>query len=321
MDIEQNSRPVPGTASAGSVRARISAVIRTYTQNDEIFPLLTTLAAQTVPPWEVVVIDSGSALPIQRRLRALQQEGVKRPDGGLLPLILLEIPNRAYQSARALNQAIAAAQGELIAIISQDALPATTEYLAHLAAAFDHDLVAGAYGRQTINVTGYPLCEKDLLTTYPMQSRVQYPPDCWFVNTCSMIRRELWQAHSFDEQALISEDHEWAKWWQSKGYVVKYEAAAVVHHYHHYTRLADEWQRYFQEGQGLAYIHGRRLGLGRTLWCGTREAVSDGLWLTRKGMVWYWPVALLRRLVKHAALYWGYHTRHEVQKPQRKVAT
>jgi len=296
-------------------------VIRTFTQGDEIFPLLTVLAAQSTPPWEFVVIDSGSALHVQARLRALHQDGVTTAAGATIPLRLLEIPQPAYQSARALNWAIAAAQGDLIAIISQDAVPAEAGYLASLAAAFDSDLVAGAYGRQTVNVPGYPLCEKDLEQVYPSQSRVQRQPDCWFVNTCSMVRRDLWQAHAFDERALISEDHEWAKWWQHQGYVVKYEADAVVHHFHAYDRLAEVWQRFCLEGQGLAYIHRRRMSLGWALFCGGREMASDGLWLARRGLLWYWPAALLHRAVKYTALYRGYRIGHATTNKTRQAAT
>ena len=121
-----------------------------------------------------------------------------------------------------------------------------------------------------------------------------------------MVRRDLWQAHPFDERALISEDHEWAKWWQQRGCVIKYQAQAVVYHYHAYDRLAEVWQRFVEEGRGLAYIHRRRLSLGRALFGYVREVGSDGLWLARQGIVWYWPLAWVRRAVKYAALYWGH---------------
>ena len=306
MVTEDSDVTPQATKPEGKIAAKISVVIRTYTQDEaEVGRLLTTLAEQRVKPWEFVVIDSGSTPPVQHQLRSFQRCGVQTSEGGSISLRLLEISNQAYQSARALNWAIEAAQGELIAIISQDALPADAHYLECLAAAFDNALVAGAYGRQMIPVAGYPLWEKDLAKTYPPHSRLQHQPDCWFVNACSMIRRDLWQQHAFDEQAMISEDHEWAKWFQGKGYVIQYEAAATVYHYHA-EKLGAIWRRFFAEGQGLAYIHRRRLGLWQAFLCGVREMVSDALWLMRRGMVWYWPIALVRRTVKHAGLYWGH---------------
>ncbi len=230
MDMSQPDHLTRAPRPASASPQRISVILRTYTQGDEVVPLLESLAAQTAPPWECVVIDSGSAPAVQAQLRTLAQTGLRSASGTTIPLRLLEISKQVYQSARALNWAIEVAQGELMAIISQDALPADPHYLATLAAAFDTDRVAGSYGRQIVHVPGYPLCEKDLEHVYPPQSRVQQAPDCWFVNTCSMVRRDLWQQHAFDEQALISEDHEWARWWQQQGYVVKYEAAAVVQH-------------------------------------------------------------------------------------------
>jgi rhamnosyltransferase len=306
------------TKPEGKLAVKISVVIRTYTRDEaEVGRLLTTLAEQTMQPWECVVIDSGSAPPVQHQLRRFQCSGIETSAGRSIPLRLLEIPNQAYQSARALNGAIEAAQGELMAIISQDALPADAHYLERLAAAFDNALVAGAYGRQMIPVAGYPLWEKDLAKTYPPQSRLQRQPDCWFVNACSMIRRDLWQQHAFDEQAMISEDHEWAKWFQGQGYVIQYEAAAIVYHYHD-ERLGDIWRRFFAEGQGLAYIHRRRMSLWQTCWRGMREMASDGLWLMRRCMVWYWPIALVRRTVKYAGLYWG-HRIGDIMRPRGSI--
>lgn len=287
--------------------AEVSVVIRVCTQTDEIFRLLDALKEQSLRPSEFVLIDSESAGWVRKRLRALQSAGgVPCADHALIPLRLIEIPNSTYRSARALNQAIAQATCELVAVISQDALPADNNYLAALAEAFADEHVAGAYGRQILGDKYYPLGEKDLANTYPPLSRTQHAPDCWFVNTCSMLRRSLWEKHPFDEQALISEDHEWGKWAQAEGYALRYEAGAIVRHYHHFGRMGELWKRHYLEGQGLAHIHDHSPGLFRTALSCVREIASDGLWLLRKGLVWHWPLSFARRSVKHAALYCGH---------------
>ena len=282
---------------------RISVVIRSYSQRDDVVQLIEVLSHQSVRPLEIVVIDSGSAQWLRQKLRRLA--GISS-ENGRVPVRLIEIPHSEYQSAGTLNRAIDHTHGDFIAIISQDALPCDKHYLERLVSAFDSNNTAGVYGRQILNSIYSPFGEKDLFKTYPPYSRIQKTPDCWFVNTCSMVRRDLWRRHPFDEQAVISEDHEWAKWAQQNGYLIKYEAGAVVQHYHHYKRLLELWGRFFLEGKGLAYVHKRRLSLTYTLFCYMRELVTDALWLARRGMPWYLPAGVVRRAVKYAALYWGH---------------
>ena len=287
-------------------RRSISVVIRSRTDGGELFRLLDALAGQRERPAEIIVIDSGSARFVLERLSAAHREGL--PDRGAaarIPLILIEIPGEEYQSARSLNRAIGETSGELVAILSQDALPADDRYLERLASAFDSDRVAGAYARQVPGPGAGLLAGKDLLRTYPAESRTQSAPDCWFDNACSMIRRDRWRSRPFEEAAGIVEDHQWARRMQTAGYVVRYRADAIVRH-HHDHGLASTWRRFHQEGQGLAYVHGTRPGGWRSLLGGAREVASDALWLARRRALHRWPGAVVRRAVKHAALYRGH---------------
>lgn len=302
--------PAKPTDLAAASRA-LSAVIRSRSASGDVLEAVEALAAQTCPPDEFVVIDSGSAPLIRERLRAWAASGVPRRvsavDSGqsTIPFRLIEIPAKTFQSARACNQAVAASRGRLVAILSQDALPADARYLEHLVAAMADPRVAGAYGRQVLGAEYHALGEKDLEKTYPPVSRTQTAPDCWFVNTCSILRRDLFDRHPFDETALISEDHEWGRWAQEQGYVLKYVAESVVRHYHHFARWSDLWARYHEEGRGLAHIHGRRLSLARAIYSYAREVASDALWLLRRGHPAQIPSSVVRRAAKFAALYWG----------------
>ncbi len=81
------------------------------------------------------------------------------------------------------------------------------------------------------------------------------------------------------------------------------------------------WQRFLLEGQGLAYIHKRRLPVGTALFSGVRETASDALWLARRRQLGYWPSALAHRVVKYAALYWGYRQGATTEAEQNGGAT
>lgn len=303
-----------GVVSAPApVPTPVSVVVRTYTKIDEAQRLVESMAAQNLLPAEIVLIDSGSAPPVITVLRRYATEGLPVPAGpgrtaSIIPVVLIEIPNSEYQSARALNQAIAVAKHEIVAILSQDAIPADTGYLEALAAPFAVDpSIAGTYGRQLMTEgPPDPIGEKDLVKTYPPVSRVQRYPECWFVNTCSMVRRSVWERHAFSEEAFISEDHEWGHWVQRQGMTVAYVAEAAVFHHHRYGSLKSVWSRHYQEALGLAFIHRRRTGAARLAASCARECASDLLWVLQRGGLSHWPKSAVHRAVKFAALWKGF---------------
>lgn len=300
VDSSHQSPPVDGSRTDGPA---VSVAIRSYTRTDEVLRLIDSLIVQTLCPREIVVIDSGSAPRIIAALRRMGEQGAS-PDGAVA-LRLIEIPNADFTSAGALNRAIEEARFELVAIVSQDAMPADAHYLERLAAAMAEPDVAGAYGRQVLGDEYDALGEKDLATAYPPVSRVQGRGECWFVNTCSIVRRSLWRRHAFDPGAGISEDHEWGKWATDEGFRIRYVADAVVRHYHPFPTAGMLWRRHYGEGRGLAYVHGDSPGLARSaLRCG-REIGADAVWLLRRGMAFELPRSVWRRAVKYLALWKG----------------
>ena len=161
----------------------LSIVIRARSDTVQVMQLIENLAAQSTRPREFVVIDSGSSESVLQEFRHLQRCGVRSADRPI-GLRLIEIPGSEYQSSSALNHAIRLTCGELVASISQDALPASADYLERLLQWFSDPRIAGSYGRQVPRGRCHPLTRKDLTRTYPAQGRLQQAPDCWFVNTC-----------------------------------------------------------------------------------------------------------------------------------------
>jgi glycosyltransferase involved in cell wall biosynthesis len=102
---------------------RISVVIPVKDDASEVEGALRALAAQTLPPWEVVVLDNGSTDGVSRVTAAAGARLVWRPGGG--------IP--AANAA-----ACDAATGEIIARLDADCRPGP-EWLARIAATFDAD--------------------------------------------------------------------------------------------------------------------------------------------------------------------------------------
>ncbi len=278
----------------------ISLVIRTRSTTPEILAVLRRIGEQTTLPLETIVIDSGSSPDLVDQFR-------NRPNTKLI-----EIPPESYTSAGALNRACSEAKGELIAILSQDALPADAHYLESLAVAFEDPKVAGAYGRQIPREHDHPLNIKDLTKTYPPQSRTQ-TTDGWFDNCCSMIRSELWRRHPFDESMVISEDQAWGKWAIQNGYALRYEAEARVVHSHDRT-MSWLWDRFYHEGIGLARIHGTHMTLWQAWFGASHAIIGDYVWLACNGYFLWCAASLFDRPVKYAALWAGYRKgRKQVQ--------
>ncbi len=279
---------------------KISVVIRSRSSSGEVLHLIKCLEKQTVRA-EIIVVDSGSSAEVIESLR--QMDGI----------VLVEISSESFTSAGALNAGCKRAHGSLIAILSQDAMPAQLTYLETLSSFFANEKLAGAYGRQIPCEHDHPLNIKDLTKTYPPQSRLQ-TQDCWFDNCCSMIRKDLWLEHAFDESALVSEDHEWAQWALANGHVIRYCAEAQVVHSHKRT-ISWLWNRFRAEGEGLGRIHGRSLPLWKMLFQMTREIVSDCLWLARRGRGMDLWRPFLDRPIKHMAYYIGYRKSGKTSAP------
>jgi glycosyltransferase involved in cell wall biosynthesis len=98
-------------ATIRSVATTISVVLPTYNGADHIAAAVRSLRAQTVPPWEVVISDSGSTdgtLDIVRAELA----------GAPFPVRIL--PRRTAGMVKNWNAAISAARGEFVKFLFQD---------------------------------------------------------------------------------------------------------------------------------------------------------------------------------------------------------
>ena len=68
-------------AAAGLPAGAVSVVLPYYENQRTLGPCLAALAAQTLVPWEVVVVDDGSAHPRPARGGRLRRGNAARPTG------------------------------------------------------------------------------------------------------------------------------------------------------------------------------------------------------------------------------------------------
>ena len=258
---------------------------------------------------EVVAVDSGSSDATAEFLAA-------RVDR------LVRIPRERFNHGTTRNLGIEACRGERVALLVQDALPASPSWLAELAAPLCCENVAGAFSRQLPAPDASALACRQLAGWVAAGStarRVQLSPQsfarlaplerlraCAFDNVSSMLRREVWRQHPFPETP-IAEDVAWGKRVLLAGWELAYAPESVVIHSHdrslryelERTRLLHEQlQRLF----GLETVGSLRelaraiaASLPHHLRClaadAARRGPDPGEWLRVLGLACVWPTA------------------------------
>ena len=210
--------------------------------------LAAVCAQETAEPFEVVVIDSGSTDGSVQRVRAEPR------------VRLVQIAPGEFQHGRTRNLAMASTAAELVAFLTQDAVPAGRGWLAAFERFMDaHPEAAGAFGHQVPHAHADPLEAWEVASHFesfrggPVTFRA--PPEGqplapherarvhYFSNVNSCIRRSAWQRVPFPE-IDFGEDQAWAHAAQRAGMATGYAAEAVVRHSHDYGALALFGRRY-----------------------------------------------------------------------------
>jgi rhamnosyltransferase len=214
----------------------VSVVLPTFNGGRLFIDVLAGLRRQRVDAEvELLIIDSGST---DTTLAAAKEAGAR----------IVQIPQAEFDHGLTRNRGIELATGDIIVLLTQDALPADEHLLANLLKPFDDPRVAGAFARQI------PRPEHDVLTKRNIQNwiaggtekRIAHianrdaydkmsPMDrylfCVFDNVCSAVRRSAWQEVPF-RQNEFGEDIEWSKRALEAGWKIAYEPSAAVMHSH-----------------------------------------------------------------------------------------
>ena len=220
--------------------------------------LIRVLASQThEKDVELIVVDSGSSDGSVERLEELcERYGIE--------LNLVTIEPHEFGHGKTRNFALDLARGEIVAILSQDALPVSETWLDDLVRPLEDETVAGVFGRQ-IPRPGTGVCESHFYeVTYPLERRRIDGEDgssfsnlqLFFSNVNGAIRKSLALAHPFRDDLVMSEDQFWGRAMLHRGYAIVYEPDAVVLHSHNYT-LTQLFKRYFKSGYSMRQIEMR----------------------------------------------------------------
>ena len=240
---------------------KTSIVIRAHNEGDHIERLMIGIGAQTAPPHEVILVDSGSTDETVAIARAY---GAR----------VVELEKAEFTFGRALNRGCAAASGDACVFASGHVYPVSTTWLEKLVEPFRDERVALSYGRQMGNETN-KFSEHQLFAQwFPTQSACPQSGDFCNNANCA-IRRSIWETLPYDESLTGLEDLAWAKAVRALGRWIAYVAEAEVIHVHDESWSAIE-NRYRREAMALRLIdrhaHFTRRDFARLL---VRSVVSD----------------------------------------------
>jgi rhamnosyltransferase len=244
---------------AMTARAPVSVVIPTFNAGPQLDRVLVALRAQRSPAHlEIIAIDSGSTDGTLERLRA---------NGAFV----LQTTAAEFNHGETRNAALGRASGDFAALLAQDAVPATPDWLTSLVRPFEDDLVAGSFGRQqpwpdASSLTAHYLrqwaaAQPESRTTGPLSraafaamSPAERHRACAFDNVCSCLRLSVWRRHRFRRTA-IAEDLQWAAEVLLAGHRIAYAPDAVVWHSHERS-IGYELKRTYLVHQRLQEIFG-----------------------------------------------------------------
>jgi len=203
---------------------------------------------QCATPFEVIAIDSGSTdgtLDVLRRF----------------PVRLEQIPPEEFHHSRTRNFAASLARGEILVFLSQDAIPASEDWLATMLSNFDDPSVGGVYGRQ-FPKPGSSMERQDALhAVYGEQKLVKDPGHrdgmgyrfYHFSDVNAAIRRSVWDAARFPDELRVFEDLGIAKRILDSGWKIVYDPKSAVFHSHTHTTFG-LFKRYFDIGYTLKLL-------------------------------------------------------------------
>lgn len=185
---------------------------------------------------ELIVIDSGSK-DFTRNLA--ESYGT----------VVIQILPEEFDHGLTRNRAIESATGDVIVLISQDAIPGNEFLIKNLVSALmDDKKIAGVYARQIPHEDADPITKRNLnnwLTgretrelrwiedriAYNKQSPMERYLFCNFDNVCSAIRKDVWKKIPFRYNDF-GEDITWAQEVLEGGWKIVYCPEAYVIHSH-----------------------------------------------------------------------------------------
>ncbi|NLZ16281.1 MAG: glycosyltransferase family 2 protein [Desulfobulbaceae bacterium] len=281
----------------------LSVIIPTCNAANWLDEQLTRLSSQSLPPDEILVVDSAST----DDTRAIACN---------FPLVrFIEIEKEAFDHGGTRSMAARQCRGDILVFFTQDAMPANKHCLALLTEPLRQEgRVAVSYGRQLPHADAAPFAAHLRLFNYPAAYEA---PRCFAdrkrmglhtifcSNSFAAYKKEaLIAVDFFPEQLLFGEDTFTVAKIVELGYCVQYMHKAQVFHSHNYT-IMDEVKRYFDIGAFHAAAPELLSTYGGVGGAGRRFVIAELKYLYAHKLLQLVPLSLARTALKLLAYNLG----------------
>lgn len=223
-----------------------SVIIPTLNGERSLRPLLYALHEQTLPPAEIIIIDSSSDDQTIEIARELQCK-------------IITIDRNEFDHGGTRNHGVSNAAGEIVVFMTQDAVPADDRLLERLIEPLSGNRSAASFARQIALPEAAPPERFARLFNYPDAPSLKGIEDLpllgikafFFSDVCSAVRRTAYQeVGGFPERAIMNEDMILAAKLILDGHKIAYCPDARVLHSHNYG-VRQYFRRYFDIGTSL----------------------------------------------------------------------
>lgn len=213
------------------------------------------LSQKPVVPAEIILVDSHSTDNTVGKAQSY-------PEVNHAQRVVKIIPIDSFSHGKARNMGARAAKGDIIVLLTQDAMPQGERWLWSLLAPFADGQVGAVYSRQVPKDDAPPTEKFFLNYHFPPGDAVRREKkgsnplafkDVFFSNVSAAIRKSLLLEHPFDEDLIMSEDQQFARELLEAGYATVYQPESVVIHSHAYS-LQHAFRRYFDSVYSLTII-------------------------------------------------------------------
>lgn len=239
----------------------VSIIIPTLNAEKYLGRLLTAIESQSLPPTEILIVDSSStdATPLIVQSASIRNSSIR----------FVSIAREEFGHGKTRNLAADMSRSSIMVFITQDALPASDDWLKNLVTPFRTDSVGCVFGRHLPKPGGNPLIALDIERHFSTFGSEDYLVQhvnwtskediaryklnmnwyCFNSNVNSAVRKDVWEKIRFRD-VMYSEDQLFGKDLIESGIVKIYARNAQVYHSHEYT-LIQYFRRYFDEYRGL----------------------------------------------------------------------
>ena len=261
----------------------VSILIRTKNEDKYIGKTLSVLFSQTFKNFEVIIVDSGST---DKTLEI----------AGGHPVKIHEIKPEEFTWGYALNYGFRKAEGKYVVCLSAHALPLSDRWLETLVADFDDDKVAAV----TSNMLPMPDCNpfdrRGMLKKYNIKKQELFEgPPFIFSNSCSAIRKSVWEKIHFDESLLAVEEEDWARKVRRINYKIIYEPGAKVYHSHNES-LRQIYKRHYELSHAFKLLRFQEFSISGILFDFFVGSIYDMAYVLfkRENLKWFFFAPLRR---------------------------